>query len=55
MNDETSLRLQVAATGAALIVSGGIVWDAWGMKATAVALVLLGALLIMVSVSENEE
>ena len=46
MNDETSLRLQVAATGAALIVSGGIVWDAWGMKATAVALVLLGALLV---------
>lgn len=55
MNDETRLRLQVAGCGAALIVSGGIAWDGWGMKATAVALVLLGALLMMVSVSEDEE
>lgn len=55
MNDESRLRLQVAAAGAAMILCGGIAWDAWGMKATAVALVLLGSLLMMVSVSEDEE
>jgi len=53
-DDEGKARLMVAAVGVGLIVSGGVAWDLWAMRFTAVALVVTGALLFMAASSAPE-
>jgi len=53
-DDEGKARLMVAAVGVSLIVSGGVAWDLWAMRFTAVALVVTGALLFMAASSAPE-
>jgi hypothetical protein len=53
-DEEAKARLKVTAVGVALIVSGGVAWDLWAMRFTAVGLVVTGALLFMAAQSKPE-